>query len=100
MTLLGKIVYIGSVLLTVGYLASDIRRARNYQPIILPAFSAALVFLSALVLVQVFGLSAFHVVWLFPVSLVLGIALVSLPSYTRLIMRLLSFFVFLGKHGE
>ena len=100
MTLLGKIVYIGSILLTVGYLVSAIRRVRNCEPIMPPTFSAALVFLLALVLVQVFGLSPFHVVWLFPVSLVLGMALVILPPYTRFIMRLLSFFVSLGKHGE
>ena len=66
------------------------RRVRTGQVIIPPLFAATLVFLLSLLGVLALGASPLHLVWLFPLSFVLGLALVMCPLGVNLTLACLS----------
>jgi hypothetical protein len=66
------------------------RRLRTGQVIIPPLFAATLVFLLSLLVVIAIGASPLHLVWLFLLSFVLGLALVMFPLGVNLTLACLS----------
>jgi hypothetical protein len=60
------------------------RRLRTGQVVIPPLFAATLVFLLCILVVAALGASPLHLLWLFPLSFVLGLALVLFPPGVKL----------------
>src|SRR5215510_7289890 len=60
------------------------RRLRTGQIVIPPLFAATLVFLLCILVIAALGVSPLHLLWLFPLSFVLGLALVLFPPGVKL----------------
>jgi hypothetical protein len=65
------------------------RRLRTGQIIIPPLFAATLVFLLSILVVLALGASPLHLLWLFLLSFVLGLALVMFPLGVNLTLACL-----------
>jgi hypothetical protein len=67
------------------------RRLRTGQVVIPALFAATLVFLLCILVVAALGASPLHLLWLFPLSFVLGLALVLFPPGVKLTLVCLGF---------
>jgi hypothetical protein len=62
------------------------RRLRTGQVVIPPLFAAMLVFVLCILLIAAIGASPLHLLWLFLLSFVLGVALLVFPAGMKLTM--------------
>ncbi len=67
------------------------KRLRTGQIVIPPLFAATLVFLLCILLIVGSGASPLHLLWLFLLSFVLGLALVLFPAGVKVTLLCLSF---------
>jgi hypothetical protein len=65
------------------------RRARNGEIIVPPFFAGLLIFSLCLIGVIVLGVSRLHLLWLLPLSYVLGTILLLVPVIQKIIMKFL-----------
>lgn len=65
------------------------RRLHSGEPVFPPVFAATLVFGLSIVLILAISASPLHLLWLFPFSFVLGVAMLVFPAGTTLIMACL-----------
>ncbi len=83
----------GIMLVAVGWVIAQLlttrRRLRNGEIVVPPLFAATLVFLLFILVVWAMGASPMHLLWLFPLSFVLGIAVLLFPVGQQLVMACL-----------
>ena len=89
MAAFSKFVLVAAIVWTVWRLLRIRARVRNTGIIIPPMVSATLVFAIFIILILATGLSPLHLLWLFPVSFVLGTLLIVFPICQKLVMRFL-----------
>ena len=65
------------------------RRLRKGEIVVPPLFAATLVFILFILVVGAMGASPLHLLWLFPLSFVLGIAVLLFPVGQQLVMACL-----------
>ena len=65
------------------------RRLRSGETVVPPLFSATLMFLLFILVVWAMGASPLHLLWLFPLSFVLGVAILLFPAGQQLVMACL-----------
>jgi hypothetical protein len=87
--ILNPVVLGAAVLWVLRQLVVTRRRLRTGQVIIPPLFAATLVFLLCILVVIALGVSPLHLVWLFLLSFVLGLALVVFPLGVNLTLACL-----------
>jgi hypothetical protein len=61
------------------------KKARNGELIIVPFVSSTLLFALIIPLIIIMDVSTFHLIWLFPVSFVLGVFLLFLPFWIKIV---------------
>jgi len=76
------------------------KRLRNGQVVIPPLFAATLVFLLCILLIIAIGASPLHLLWLFLLSFVLGVALLLFPAGVKLTMACLGLLAGLNSPDE
>ena len=64
-------------------------RLHSGETVVLPLFAATLVFLLFILVVWAMGVSSLHLLWLFPLSFVLGVAILLFPAGQQLVMACL-----------
>jgi hypothetical protein len=73
-------VFVLAILWVLSQLVITRRKLRTGQVVILPLFAATLVFLVCILVVVAIGASSLHLLWLFLLSFVLGLALLFPPG--------------------
>ena len=92
---------LGIALLWVGWQVLATRRAlRQGEPVMPPALAATLVFALSIVLVVILGASPLHLLWLFPLSFLLGFMMLLFPLGVHLIMACLGLLAGLKPHQK
>ena len=97
MELVSKLLLLAAIVWTVGRMVRIRAQVRNGGIIIPPIASATLVFTVSIIVVLATGISALHLLWLFPVSFVLGTALLISPLGVKIVM---GFILILGGLGR
>ena len=88
-------------LLWVGWQVLATRRAlRQGEAVMPPAFAATLVFALSILLVLILGASPLHLIWLFPVSIVLGFKMLLFPWGVNITMACLGLLAGLKPHQK
>ncbi len=100
MAILSTVILFAAIAWSVGELILTRRKLRNGEIVMPPRFAATLVFILCIVIIIVMGASAFHLLWLFPLSFVLGIPLLLFPAGQKLVMACLGLLVGLKGHHE
>ena len=86
MALLENILLTIVILWAVFNLAAIRYEARNGETVFLSALSSTLVLSLMIILTLTAGLSRFHLLWMFPLSFILGFLLLSIPFTASIIM--------------
>lgn len=81
--------FVLAILWVLSQLVVTRRKLRTGQVVILPLFAATLVFLVCILVVAALGASPLHLLWLFLLSFVLGLALLLFPPGVKLTMACL-----------
>jgi hypothetical protein len=89
MTILNTVILLAAVAWSMGELIATRRKLRSGQAVKIPRFAATLVFVLFIILILVIGASAFHLLWLFPLSAVIGATLLFFPAGQELVMACL-----------
>lgn len=89
MAILNAVILVAAIAWSVGELIATRRKLRTGQAVKIPRFAATLVFVLFIILVFVLGASAFHLLWLFPVSAVIGATLLFFSAGQQLVMACL-----------
>ena len=89
MTLLSTVIMFVAIGWVIAQLLTTRRRLRNGEIVFPPLLAATLVFLLFILLVWAMGASPLHLLWLFPLSFVLGIAVLLFPVGQQLVMACL-----------
>jgi membrane protein CcdC involved in cytochrome C biogenesis len=100
MAILGTVIWVVAIWWVIGQLLATRRRLRNGQIVVPPLFASTLVFILSIFIVAVMGASPFHLLWLFPLSFVLGIALLLFPTLQLIVMACLGLLAGLKGHYE
>ena len=74
MTILSTLIMLVAMGWVIAQLLTTRRKLRSGEIVVPPLFAATLVFLLFILLVWAMGASPLHLLWLFPLSFVLGIA--------------------------
>lgn len=90
MTIVGRCILGVAVLWTVLCLFAIRSKARNGQILILPSVSWTLVFALSILLTVTLRLSPFHLLWMFPVSAVVGIIVLVIPLTAKMVMYMVT----------
>jgi hypothetical protein len=83
------VVFVLAILWVLSQLVVTRRKLRTEQVVILPLFAATLVFLVCILMVATLGASPLHLLWLFLLSFVLGLALLLFPPGMKLTLACL-----------
>ena len=83
------VVFVLAILWVLSQLVVTRRKLRAGQIVIPPLFAATLVFLVCILVVAALGASPLHLLWLFLLSFVLGLALLLFPPGVKLTMACL-----------
>ena len=83
------VVFVLAVLWVLSQLVVTRRKLRTGQVVIPPLFAATLVFLVCILVVAALGASPLHLLWLFLLSFVLGLALLLFPRGVKLTLACL-----------
>lgn len=78
-----------AIIWVIAQLLTTRRRARHGEIVVPPLFAATLVFILFILLVWLMGASPLHLLWLFPLSFVVGIAVLLFPTGQLLVMACL-----------
>jgi hypothetical protein len=89
MTILGTVVMVAAIIWITVQLLNTRRRLRSGEIVVPPLFAATLVSIVFILVVWVMGASPLHLLWLFPLSFVLGIAVLLFPVGQQLVMACL-----------
>ena len=89
MAILSTVIMVVAIGWVIAQLLTTRRRLRNGEIVVPPLFAATLVFIPIILVVWVMGASTRHLLWLFPVSFVLGIAVLLFPAGQQLVMACL-----------
>jgi hypothetical protein len=100
MAILSTVIVVAAIAWAMAELIGTRRKLRNGEIVMPPRFAATLVFILCIVIVIVTGASAFHLLWLFPLSFVLGISLLLFPASQKLVMACLGLLAGLKGHHE
>jgi hypothetical protein len=84
MDILNTVVLVAAILWVIRQVFVTWRKLRTGQIIIPPLSAATLVFVLCIVLVVAIGASPLHLLWLFLLSFVLGVALLLFPAGVKL----------------
>jgi hypothetical protein len=82
-------VFVLAILWVLSQLVVTHRKLRTGQVVILPLFTATLVFLVCILVVIAIGASPLHLLWLFLLSFVVGLALLLFPPGVKLMLACL-----------
>jgi hypothetical protein len=82
------IILVLSVLWVLWYMLNVRSRARRGAIVFPPLVSANLLFLVSIVLVLLLRISALHLIWLFPVCLVVGFILLAFPIVQKVVFAI------------
>ena len=99
MPILSTVIIIVAIGWIIGQLLATRRRLRDGEIVVPPLFAATLVFIVFILVVWAMGASPLHLLWLFPLSFVLGIAVLLFPVGQQLVMACLGLLAGL-KGGE
>ena len=80
---------VAAIIWVIAQLLTTRRSARRGGIVIPPLFAATLVFILFILIVWITGASPLHLLWLFPLSFVLGIAILFFPAGQMLVMACL-----------
>ena len=86
MTILSTVIMLVAIGWVIAQLLTTRRKLRSGEIVVPPLFAATLVFLLFILLVWAMGASPLHLLWLFPLSFVLGIAVLLFPVGQQLVM--------------
>ena len=86
MAILSTVIMVVAIGWVIAQLLTTRRRLREGEIVVPPLFAATLVFILFIILVWVMGASPLHLLWLFPLSFVLGIAVLLFPLGQLLVM--------------
>ena len=100
MAILSTVIMVVAILWVIAQLLTTRRRARQGEIVMPPLFAATLIFILFILLVWVMGASPLHLLWLFPLSFVLGIAVLLFPLGQLLVMACLGLLAGLRGHHE
>ena len=100
MDLINTVVFVLALIWVLRQMAVTRRRMRTGQVVIPPLFAATLVFLLCILVVVAIGVSPLHLLWLFPLSFVLGLVLVLFPPGVRLTLACLVLLAGLNNFDE
>jgi hypothetical protein len=87
--LVGTVVLVAAILWVLSQVFVTRKRLRTGQVVIPPLFAATLVFVLCILSIVALGMSPLHLLWLFPVSFVLGVALLFFPAGVTLTLACL-----------
>lgn len=85
-----KIILLIAIVWTLGRFFRIWRQVRNGAIVVPPLVAANFVFALSIIWVIIFGVSPMHLLWLFPLSFVLGVVLLFFPFGTKLILGFLA----------
>jgi len=100
MEIVGKMVLIVAIGWAIWQIYRVRIQVRNREIIAPPIVAATFVFALFIVIIMISGASPFHLVWLFLLSFVLGIILLSFPFGVKLIMGFLTMLANVEHHHE
>jgi hypothetical protein len=83
------VVFMPAILWVLSQMVVTRRKLRTGQVVIPPLFAATLLFLVAILMVAALGVSPLHLLWLFLLSFVLGLALLLFPPGVKLTLACL-----------
>lgn len=86
MGILSTVILVVAIVWTMGQVLVTRRKLRHGEIVMPPTFAATLVFSLFIVLILAIGASPLHLLWLFPLSFVVGVALLLFPVAQQLIM--------------
>jgi cell division protein FtsW (lipid II flippase) len=84
-----RVVFVLAIVWVLSQLVVTRRKLRTEQVVILPLFAATLVFFVCILMVAALGASPLHLLWLFLLSFVLGLALLLFPPGVKLTLACL-----------
>ena len=91
---------VAAIIWVIAQLLITRRSARRGGIVIPPLFAATLVFILFILVVWIMGASPLHLLWLFPLSFVLGIAILFFPAGQLLVMACLGLLAGLNDRHE
>jgi hypothetical protein len=86
MAILGAVIMVVAIGWVIAQLLTTRRRLRHGEIVVPPLFAATLVFLLFILVVWAMDASPLHPLWLFPLSFVLGFAVLLFPLGQHLVM--------------
>ncbi len=86
MAILSTVIRVAAIIWVIAQLLTTRKRARQGEIVVPPLFAATLVFTLFILVVWIMGASPLHLLWLFPLSFVLGIAILFFPAVQLLVM--------------
>ena len=90
---------VAAIIWVIAQLLTTRRRVRQGEIVVPPLFAATLVFILFILVVWIKGASPLHLLWLFHLSFVLGIAVLLFPAGQLLVMACLGLLAGLkGRH--
>ena len=89
MAILNTVILLAAIAWSLSELIATRKKLRSGQAVKIPRFAATLVFILSIILILVFGASAFHLLWLFPLSAVIGATLLFFSVGQQLVMACL-----------
>ena len=89
MAILSTVIMVVAIGWVIAQLLTTRRRLREGEIVVPPLFAATLVFILFILVVWAIGASPLHLLWLFPLSFVLGIAVLLFPVGQQLVMACL-----------
>ena len=89
MAILGTVIMVLAIGWVIVQLLTTRRRLRSGEIVVPPLFAATLVFVLFMLVVWAMGASPLHLLWLFPLSFVIGIAVLLFPAGQQLVMACL-----------
>jgi len=99
MAILSTVIMVVAIGWVIAQLLTTRRRLREGEIVVPPLFAATLVFILFILVVWAIGASPLHLLWLFPLSFVLGIAVLLFPAGQQLVMACLGLLAGLkGRH--
>jgi len=83
---MSQLILMLSVIFVVGFMLNVCSRTRSGRIVIPPLVSAMFLFSVCIVLILVLEISAVHLLWLFPLCLVIGFVLLVFPIVQKIVL--------------
>jgi membrane protein CcdC involved in cytochrome C biogenesis len=100
MAILSTVIMVVAIIWVIAQLLTTHRRVRQGEIVVPPLFAATLVFILFILVVWIMGASPLHLVWLSPLSFVLGIAILFFPAGQLRVMACLGLLAGLKRRHE